>query len=72
MGAGPLCKSQHNYTCNSVAHSHQNLPGPPGHLSVEWIGVEEVGAVELLAVGLEHGDDVLLASEYLNLEQSTS
>ena len=27
MGAGPLCKSQHNYTCNSVAHSHQNLPG---------------------------------------------
>ena len=26
MGAGPLCKSQHNYTCNSVAHSHQNLP----------------------------------------------
>ena len=26
MGAGPLCKSQHNYTCNSVAHSHQSLP----------------------------------------------
>ena len=26
MGAGPLCKSQHNYTCNSVTHSHQNLP----------------------------------------------
>ena len=27
MGAGPLCKSQHNYTCNSVALSHHNLPG---------------------------------------------
>ena len=37
------------------------------HLSVERIIVEEVGAVELLAVGLCHGDHVLLASEYLNL-----
>ena len=27
MGAGPLCKSQHNYTCHSVALSHHNLPG---------------------------------------------
>ena len=27
MGAGLTWKSQHNYTCNSVAHSHQNLPG---------------------------------------------
>ena len=26
MGAGLTWKSQHNYTCNSVAHSHQNLP----------------------------------------------
>ena len=27
MGAGLTWKSQHNYTCNSVAHSHHNLPG---------------------------------------------
>ena len=27
MGAGLTWKSQHNYTCNSVAPSHQNLPG---------------------------------------------
>ena len=27
MGAGHLCKSQHNYTWNSVALSHHNLPG---------------------------------------------
>ena len=26
MGAGLTWKSQHNYTCNSVAHSHHNLP----------------------------------------------
>ena len=37
------------------------------HLSVERIVVEKVGAVELLAVGLCHGDHVLLATEYLNL-----
>ena len=29
MGAGLTWKSQHNYTCNSVAHSHHNLPGSP-------------------------------------------
>ena len=27
MGAGPQCKSEQNYTCNSVALSHHNLPG---------------------------------------------
>ena len=27
MGAGHLCKSQHNYTCNCVALSHHNLHG---------------------------------------------
>ena len=27
-GAGHLCKSQHNYTCNSLALSHHNLPDP--------------------------------------------
>ena len=33
MGAGPHCKSQHNYyTCNSVSLSHQNLPGHHTHL----------------------------------------
>ena len=26
MGTGLTWKSQHNYTCNSVAHSHHNLP----------------------------------------------
>ena len=26
MVAGLTWKSQHNYTCNSVAHSHHNLP----------------------------------------------
>ena len=26
MGGGHLCKRQHNYTCNSVALSHHNLP----------------------------------------------
>ena len=39
----------------------------PIHLSIKRIVVEKVGAVELLAVGLCHGDHVLLASEYLNL-----
>ena len=29
MGAGLTWKSQHNYTCNSVAHSHHNLPALP-------------------------------------------
>ena len=43
---------------------------PAGHLSVEWIGVEEVGAVELLIVGLVHGDHVLLAAKYLNLVET--
>ena len=27
MGAGPLCKSEQSYNCNSVALSHHNLPG---------------------------------------------
>ena len=29
--------------------------------------MEQVGAVELLAVGLAHGDDVFPSIEYLNL-----
>ena len=36
-------------------------------LSVKWIVVEKVGAVELLAVGLVHSDHVILPFEYLNL-----
>ena len=31
MGAGLTWKSQHNYTCNSVAPSHHNLPGDTRH-----------------------------------------
>ena len=37
-------------------------------LSVKRIVVEQVGAVELLAVGLVHGDHVFLPFEYLNLK----
>ena len=37
------------------------------HLSVERIVVEKVGAVELLAVGLAHGNNVLPSFEDLNL-----
>ena len=36
-------------------------------LSVKRIVVEQVGAVELLAVGLTHSDDILLSFEDLNL-----
>ena len=36
-------------------------------LSVKRIVVEQVGAVERLAVGLVHGDHVFLPLEYLNL-----
>ena len=39
-------------------------------LSVKRIVVEQVGAVELLAVCLVHGDHVLLAAEYLNLVET--
>ena len=35
MGAGPHCKSQHNYTCNFVSLSHKNLPGSRGLLCVK-------------------------------------
>ena len=37
------------------------------NLSVKWVVVKQVGAVELLAVGLGHTDDVLISLEYLNL-----
>ena len=37
------------------------------HLSIKWVVVEKVGAVELLAVGLDHGDPVLSPLEYLHL-----
>ena len=37
------------------------------HLSIEGVVMEEVGAVELLAVGLHHGDPVLPPLEYLHL-----
>ena len=36
-------------------------------LSIEWVVVEKVGAVELLAVGLHHRDPVLSSLEYLHL-----
>ena len=36
-------------------------------LSIEWVVVEKVGAVELLAVGLHHRDPVLSPLEYLHL-----
>ena len=36
-------------------------------LGVEGVEVEEVGAVELLVVGLVHSQQVLLAFEHLNL-----
>ena len=37
------------------------------HLSIKWIVVEKVGAVEPLTVGLLHGDPVLSPLEYLHL-----
>ena len=37
------------------------------HLSIKGVVVEKVGAVELLAVGLDHGDPVLSPLEYLHL-----
>ena len=37
------------------------------HLGIEWVVVEKVGAVELLAVGLHHRDPVLSPLEYLHL-----
>ena len=37
------------------------------HLSIEWVLVEKVGAVELLAVCLHHRDPVLSPLEYLHL-----
>ena len=36
-------------------------------LSIKGVVMEEVGAVELLAVGLDHGDPVLPPLEYLQL-----
>ena len=36
-------------------------------LSIEWVVLEKVGAVELLAVGLHHRDPVLSPLEYLHL-----
>ena len=41
--------------------------GAKRNLSVKWVVVKQVGAVELLAVGLGHTDDVLISLEYLNL-----
>ena len=38
------------------------------NLSVKWVVVEEVGAVECLAVSLVHCDHVLISFEYLNLK----
>ena len=38
------------------------------NLSVKWIVVEQIGAVECFAVGLVHGDHVLISFEYLNLK----
>ena len=37
------------------------------HLSIKWVVVEKVGAVELLAVGLDQRDPVLSPLEYLHL-----
>ena len=36
MGAGHLCKSQHNYTCNCVALSHHNLHGSSWARCARW------------------------------------
>ena len=41
-------------------------------LSVKRIVVEQVGAVELLAMGLAHSDDVFFSFEYLNLEMTNT
>ena len=38
------------------------------NLSVKWVVVEEVGAVECFTVGLVHCDHVLISFEYLNLK----
>ena len=40
----------------------------PADLGVEGVEVEQVGAVELLVVGLVHRQQVLITLEYLNLE----
>ena len=59
---------------DAVRHQLHRLPGEDlqlevhgADLRVEWVVVEQVGAVELLAVGLAHGDDVFPSIEYLNL-----
>ena len=38
------------------------------YLGVEGVVVEKVGAVELLVVGLVHGEHVLISLEYFNLQ----
>ena len=43
----------------------------PADLRVEGVVVEEVGAVELLVVGLVHGQGVLLSLEHLYLHINT-
>ena len=45
----------------------QELEVHPADLGVKWVEVEQVGAVELLVVGLVQGQLVLLAFEHLNL-----
>ena len=40
----------------------------PADLGVEGVEVEQVGAVELLVVGLVHRQQVLITLEYLDLE----
>ena len=46
----------------------EKLEVHPADLRVEGVEVEEVGAVELLIVGLVQGQLVLLALEHLNLQ----
>ena len=42
------------------------------NLCIKRIVVEQVDAMKLFAVCLGHGDNVLISSEYFNLELATS
>ena len=59
-----MIRQQFNITLDKLLHLHVHF----ADLIVKWVVVEQVGAVELLAVGLAHGDDVLPSFEDLNLE----
>ena len=41
----------------------------PADLGVEGVVVEQVGAVELLVVGLVHCDHICISFEYFNLQR---